>query len=204
MAMKLYNDASVQAIANAIRTKNGASTQYKIADMAPAILAIPTGGGSGGSVMQDEDGYIVLSPDASGGGTSPWTLLETVTLSTDTRAVDIDVSDYTDDYECLICYGDVYISPTDWIYIVKNGSSPSGGSYINGKKSHTTGITFMIGRMIGNNAASSQFTGMFTNSTNMGATSGAATNFYIYAYNSTSVMQAGSTFKIYGVNYADL
>ena len=43
MAMKLYSDASVQAIANAIRTKNGASTQYKIADMAPAILAIPTG-----------------------------------------------------------------------------------------------------------------------------------------------------------------
>lgn len=202
MAMKLYSDASVQAIANAIRTKNGASTQYKIADMAPAILAIPTGG-SGGSVTQDEDGYIVLSPDA-GGGSSPWVHLETITLSEDTRAINIDVSTYTSQYECLICYGDVYISPTDWIYIVKNGSSPSGGSYINGKKTHTTGIVFMIGRMIGNNAATSQFTGMFTNGVSMGSTATAATNFYIYAYNSASVMQAGSTFKIYGVNYADL
>lgn len=45
MAMKLYSDASVQAIANAIRSKNGESTQYKIGDMAQAILDIPSGGG---------------------------------------------------------------------------------------------------------------------------------------------------------------
>lgn len=181
MAMKLYSDASVQAIANAIRTKNGESTQYKIADMAPAILAIPTGGGS-----------------------SPWVHLETITLSADTRAVNINVEDYLSDYECLICYGDVYISPTDWIYIVKNGTAPSGGSYCNGKKTHTTGITFMIGRMIGNNAATSQFTGMFTNGVSMGSTADAATNLYLYAYNSASVIKEGTTFKIYGVNYADL
>ena len=65
MAMKLYSDASVQAIANAIRTKNGASTQYKIADMAPAILAIPTGGGGGNAdVSQDASGYIVVDESA--------------------------------------------------------------------------------------------------------------------------------------------
>lgn len=69
MAMKLYSDASVQAIANAIRTKNGASTQYKIADMAPAILAIPTGGGSavgGINVVQDEGGYVVVPMNGGG------------------------------------------------------------------------------------------------------------------------------------------
>lgn len=46
MAMKLYSDSSVQAIANAIRSKNGESTQYKIGDMAQAILDIPSGGGA--------------------------------------------------------------------------------------------------------------------------------------------------------------
>lgn len=40
MAKKLYEEASVQAIANAIRAKNGEKTTYKIGDMAAAIAAI--------------------------------------------------------------------------------------------------------------------------------------------------------------------
>lgn len=179
MAMKLYSDASVQAIANAIRTKNGASTQYKIADMAPAILAIPTGGGS-----------------------SPWALVETITVPADTRAININVSDYTSSYDVLFCYSDMYISPSDWVYIVKNGSSPSGGSYLNGKKTHTNGITFIIGRALGNN--SNRFTATYYSGNGLGSTADAATNFYLYAYNSASVIQAGTIFKIFGVNYADL
>lgn len=37
---KLYEEASVQAIANAIRAKNGTTTKYKIAEMAGAVLGI--------------------------------------------------------------------------------------------------------------------------------------------------------------------
>lgn len=40
MANKLYEEASVQAIANAIRAKNGTTTKYKIAEMAGAVQAI--------------------------------------------------------------------------------------------------------------------------------------------------------------------
>lgn len=40
MAKKLYEEASVQAIANAIRAKNGEKNTYKIGDMAAAIAAI--------------------------------------------------------------------------------------------------------------------------------------------------------------------
>ena len=40
MAKKLYEEASVQAIANAIRAKNGEATTYKIGEMAAAIAAI--------------------------------------------------------------------------------------------------------------------------------------------------------------------
>lgn len=47
MAMKLYSDTDVQAIANAIRTQNGETTQYKISEMAEAILDLS---GSGSSV----------------------------------------------------------------------------------------------------------------------------------------------------------
>lgn len=40
MAKKLYEEASVQAIANAIRAKNGSTATYKIAEMAGAVMAI--------------------------------------------------------------------------------------------------------------------------------------------------------------------
>lgn len=48
MAKKLYEEASVQAIANAIRAKNGEKTTYKIGDMAAAIEAI-----SGSPIVDD-------------------------------------------------------------------------------------------------------------------------------------------------------
>lgn len=43
MTKKLYEEASVQDIANAIREKNGASTKYKIAQMGNAVRGITTG-----------------------------------------------------------------------------------------------------------------------------------------------------------------
>lgn len=48
MAKKLYEESSVQAIANAIRTKNGEATAYKIGEMAAAISAI-----SGSPIVDD-------------------------------------------------------------------------------------------------------------------------------------------------------
>ena len=48
MAKKLYEEASVQAIANAIRAKNGEATTYKIGEMAAAIAAI-----SGSPIVDD-------------------------------------------------------------------------------------------------------------------------------------------------------
>lgn len=49
MSKKLYEEASVQAIANAIRAKNGEATTYKIGEMAAAIEAIS------GSPIVDEN-----------------------------------------------------------------------------------------------------------------------------------------------------
>ena len=48
MAKKLYEESSIQAIANAIREKNGETTTYKPSEMAAAITAITTGGGGEG------------------------------------------------------------------------------------------------------------------------------------------------------------
>ena len=42
MAKKLYEESSVQAIANAIREKNGGTATYKIGEMAAAVKALPS------------------------------------------------------------------------------------------------------------------------------------------------------------------
>ena len=44
MAKKLYEESNIQAIADAIREKNGQSARYKVAEMADAILVLNAGG----------------------------------------------------------------------------------------------------------------------------------------------------------------
>lgn len=56
MAKKLYEETSVQAIANAIRAKNGKTTTYKIGEMADAISAL--------SVGDDTPDYVLTAADA--------------------------------------------------------------------------------------------------------------------------------------------
>ena len=58
MANKLYEEASVQAIANAIRAKNGETATYKIGDMAAAISAIQAGGGASPSAKWNDVTFI--------------------------------------------------------------------------------------------------------------------------------------------------
>ena len=43
MAKKLYEESDVQAVAAAIRLKNGGSTSYKLSEMALAIEGLKTG-----------------------------------------------------------------------------------------------------------------------------------------------------------------
>lgn len=44
MSKKLYEESSIQAIANAIRAKNGSTDTYKISEMAGAIESLNVGG----------------------------------------------------------------------------------------------------------------------------------------------------------------
>ena len=44
MGLKLYQEADVQAIADAIRAKNGLTATYTISEMAQAITELPSGG----------------------------------------------------------------------------------------------------------------------------------------------------------------
>lgn len=56
MAKVLITESYLTDIANAIRSKNGSTTQYKPSEMASAILAITTSGGSSGDVTYTDTG----------------------------------------------------------------------------------------------------------------------------------------------------
>lgn len=105
MAKKLYEESSVQAIANAIRGKNGQSTTYKIADMAQAITDIPSGGGgtpsfwTGGLNPQHIQTVTMthnLSADTSYNSTTPTTTAKTILTGTQFRETigPVDMANY--------------------------------------------------------------------------------------------------------------
>lgn len=62
MAQKLYEESNIQAIANAIREKNGATDAYLVSEMAAAIAAIEGGGGEGGGLDFSELSFASLKP----------------------------------------------------------------------------------------------------------------------------------------------
>lgn len=65
MALKLYNETDIEAIADAIRAKNGSSDTYKVSEMADAIDDIPTGGGSSLPASCKFYSRITLTSDAT-------------------------------------------------------------------------------------------------------------------------------------------
>lgn len=92
MTKKLYEEASVQAIANAIRSKNGLSTTYKIADMAQAITDIPSGssdttfwaGGKNAELIGTYEYTLNLADDTSYSSTTPSTTSKTILAASQT------------------------------------------------------------------------------------------------------------------------
>lgn len=62
MANKLYDENSIQAIADAIREMNGSNGTYKVSEMAQAILGITSGGSSAslfGVISTDGIVYVI-------------------------------------------------------------------------------------------------------------------------------------------------
>lgn len=78
MAKVLVSESNLTNIANAIRSKNGSNNTYTPAQMAPAILAIPTGGGSSTlwniNITQSEHQTISVATSISKTGTLSYTI----------------------------------------------------------------------------------------------------------------------------------
>ena len=132
---------------------------------------------------------------------SPFKLLDTITVSEDVRAVNVDISSYTSLYDFILLYEDVTLSAADWLYYVRNGSTPDGGTYSNGQHATHQGTALWKNKAPGN----AIYYGIISSNTSIGYSGyTSVNNLYIYAYTASKRIKAGSVFKIYGGNYADL
>ena len=132
-------------------------------------------------------------------------LIDTITVAEDTRSVNIDFTRYSA-YDIIIVTEDVELTASDWLYYVDNSTEPQGGTYNNGSKIKHQGVAMwkMIlggdGGLVTGFASNVASNGIFAQQ----KTNATVNNVLVYTYVATKLIKAGSTFKIYAGNYADL
>lgn len=126
------------------------------------------------------------------GGGGYFELLEEITVAEDVRAVNIDLTDYSG-YRDLIIVENVTLSASDWMYYVRNGDTPSGGTYDN-KTAGKYGVCFAWLQ----SPTDESFLSLTPSTDNFSLTRGKINNLYIYTYTASSRILTGGKFQIYG------
>ena len=132
------------------------------------------------------------------GSSSPIQLIDTISVTENVRAVNIDLTPYSS-YDVVFIFEKFTLSASDYLYYVADGSTPSGGSYTSG-----TSVTHKgwCGYLFNMPPQNTRRAGKLQNS-NM-QTINSMGSLYIYTYTATKTILAGSEVLIYGGNYADL
>lgn len=136
--------------------------------------------------------------DGYGGGGSGIQLVDTITVPEDTRSYSFDLTAYAD-YDTVIVTEDLELSGSDWLYYVVNGSSPSGGQYDGFK--HVRHQWVMCARMrLGGNSSKDSVVYAGMQSFASVSINTVVNNIFIYTYNASNKIKAGSTFNVYAGN----
>ena len=159
--------------------------------------------GASDTTLSDAVETLVEGYGQGGGGGEGLQLVDTITVPEDTRSYSFDLTAYAD-YDTILVYEDVELSANDWLYYVKNGTEPSGGSYNNGSRSHHVGFMFWRMPLGGTGAGTAlSITGLVAtyqfNQSSVGSPE-VVNSIYIYTYSASKHIKAGSTFKIYAGN----
>ena len=136
-----------------------------------------------------------------GGGGSGMMLIDTLTVTEDTRSFNIDLTPYAD-YDMVVVTEDVELTESDWLYYVDNGTTPTGGSYNVGSKLKHQGVaTWKL--VLGGNGGLVNGRVSRTDFAQVGPAR-TINNILVYTYTATKYIKAGSTFKVYAGKYSEL
>lgn len=122
-------------------------------------------------------------------------LIDTVTVPSDSRTFNLDLTPYSS-YPLIWVVEDVTLDASDWLYYVGDGSTPSGGEYSNNKREAHHGMIF--GSVLMSPTDHESYFMIGHGATGATITATRFSNIFIYAYSASHVIKAGGTFKIYG------
>ena len=155
-----------------------------------------------GNIKKDVEIFGVTgSYEGGGGGGGFLQLLDTIEVQADVRAVNLDFTNYQS-YNYLLVFADVTLSASDWLYYVKDGSQPSGGTYSHNSTATHKGIIFILTDSVAGDGRDES--GVVQATFGLQFAVGGCSNLYIYAYSADKTINAGSKFYIYGGNNADM
>ena len=137
------------------------------------------------------DAVATLAAGYGGGGSSPVTVIDTITVSAQ-RAVQIDITADWDGYDFIIVAPNVTLSASDWLYMASDNTSSS---------SYTSGSALSFDEKY---SAVLQYTNAwrgawFCGNINAKAIPSVSSYLYFYTYEATKTMTG--TFTVYGVKF---
>ena len=152
---------------------------------------------TGASDTTLSDAVATLASGYGGGGGLE--LLDTFTVAENTRGYSLDVTPYTSYGLVVVCFDSLNIAPSaDWLYTTWNTTTPSSGSYTD-RATTFTGI-----HAIGYKASDNRIRWILESNSGSSAPnkneSASIQNIFMYTYNASNYITAGSVIKVYGAN----
>lgn len=147
-----------------------------------------------------EDDFTLTDVSGGGGDSSPLTKLETVTLSENVRNVRIDIESDWRTYDALMVAVDVTFAGSDWLYWNIDATTLDSGKYMSQAISvvipyYIASVPSGATKMVAVNSASYAVGG---------GTYPLSSIQYLFFSGYAKDMLAGSSFTVWGYNYADL
>ena len=155
-----------------------------------------------GTVEITENGTYDVSSYASAsvnvsGGSSAISLLNTITVSEDVRAITMDLSSYSATYDFIFVFIDFTLTGNDYLDVIVNGG---GTTYSKSAENHK-GIVLMGMKNTGLTTNSNLIVSV-ANTYRVDADS--ANSLELSTYNASKSIMSGSHCSIYGGKYADM